>query len=230
MDVLIELKALTKNFDTRKVSHQVLKGINLTVNRGDFMSIKGPSGCGKSTLLSILGLLDTATTGDYILCGTHTNTLDFSQLSHLRNNNIGWIFQNFNLINDMTVEQNILLPLKYCKDYSKAQKQQMVEDTLNKVNMTGKNSFYPNELSGGQQQRVAIARALINDPDLILADEPTGNLDSENAKLIFELLVELNSAGKTILIVTHADDIAAQCQMQLNMLDGQFIQKAVVEQ
>jgi putative ABC transport system ATP-binding protein len=226
MENLINIRGLSKEFKTRNVSTKVLNEIDMTVNRGDFIAIEGPSGCGKSTLLSIVGLLDEATSGQYRLCDTETVGLDGGQLRHLRNNNIGWIFQDFNLIGDMTVAQNIMLPLKYTKGLSTQQKQAMVKTALTQVNLLDKEQFLPSELSGGQQQRVAIARALINDPDLILADEPTGNLDSENSALIFDLLSELNQQSKTIIMVTHSPEMAKRCKTQLAMLDGRFTEQS----
>lgn len=222
-EALVKIKELTKSFTTTKIENQVLNGVSFTVNKGDFLAITGQSGCGKSTLLSIIGLLDIQTSGEYNLCGEEVSKLSTYQKSVLRNKEIGWIFQNFNLVADMTAFENIMLPLRYHTNLSKAQKLQMVKDTLTLVGMEQHSAAFPNALSGGQQQRIAIARALVTNPSLILADEPTGNLDSKNADMIFELLKKLHSNGVTIIMVTHDKTLANNCQYQLNMHDGIII-------
>jgi len=217
---LIELNGVSKIFGDRKSGFCALNKIYLTIQNGDFIAIQGPSGCGKSTLLSILGLLDTASEGQYILCGQRVDNLTKYQQAILRNKHIGWIFQNFNLIGDLTVEENIKLPLKYHDSIAKSDYFNLVKEALEKVGLDDKLNSYPTELSGGQQQRVAIARAIVTKPDILIADEPTGNLDSTNAESVFNLLESLNNAGSTVLIVTHDSHIAKRCKRILNMKDG----------
>lgn len=218
--VLLKTDDLTKTFNANKVPVQAVRGISLTVHEGEFVAITGKSGCGKSTLLSILGLLDTPTSGQYQLCGEELSRLSGYQKAALRNRHIGWIFQNFNLINDMTVAENVMLPLKYNRAISKSSYQQRASKVLADVGLADKGDAYPSELSGGQQQRVAIARALITEPDILLADEPTGNLDSQTEAAIFSLLAELHQRGVTILLVTHSRKLAEQCQRILTISDG----------
>lgn len=222
-ETLVKIEGLTKTFTTTKISNQVLNGVSIDVNKGDFIAITGQSGCGKSTLLSIIGLLDLQTNGEYHLCGENVAQLSTYQKSVLRNKEIGWIFQNFNLVSDMSALENIMLPLRYHSKLKKVQKIQMVKDTLALVDMEQYCDAYPNELSGGQQQRIAIARALVTSPSLILADEPTGNLDSKNADMIFALLQKLHGNGVTIIMVTHDKSLAKSCQYQLDMHDGVII-------
>ena len=217
---LIELKTLTKYFDLSNSSTPVLNGINLDIYANDFVAITGSSGSGKSTLLSIIGLLDTHSQGEYLLCGTEVSNLSRYQMSQLRNRSIGWIFQNFNLVQDMTVLENVMLPLTYQPQFEKNNAKQAVLEALKQVGMADKINQYPSNLSGGQQQRVAIARAIVTQPDLILADEPTGNLDSENSTLIFELLLSLHQKGRTIIMVTHDDEQALKCPSQVILKDG----------
>lgn len=216
---LIELEALSKSFGQTEVLHT----INLTINEGEFTAIQGPSGCGKSTLLSLIGLLDMQWQGHYRLAGTSVESISRAQLGFLRNRHIGWIFQNFNLIGDLNLIENVSLPLRYGDHGSLESQRERAIELLTKVGLQDKLSAYPHELSGGQQQRVAIARALITSPSLLLADEPTGNLDSANAKLIFDVLLELNREGTTIIMVTHDPALAAQCSVQVSMLDGRII-------
>lgn len=222
MSVLLEVKELQKVYRTEGVSNPVLKGISFNVQVGEFIAIEGPSGCGKSTLLSILGLLDKPTEGEYKLCGQPIGTLSSYQQSVLRNQQIGWIFQNFNLVGKMTALENVCLPLRYHPDVKKADYHDKAMKMLEQVGMAEHANLYPNQLSGGQQQRVAIARALVTKPDLILADEPTGNLDSENAEVIFQLLQDIHQSGATILMVTHANELATRCQRQIKLHDGQI--------
>ena len=200
-----------------------LGGINLEVREGEFVAIMGPSGCGKTTLLNILGLLDNPTEGSYLLDGKEVAHLKESQRTDLRKGRIGFVFQSFNLIDELTVEQNVELPLKYL-GVPVAKHQQRVTELLRKVNLSHRAKHFPGQLSGGQQQRVAIARAVVCDPRLILADEPTGNLDSKNGKEVMELLAELNDEGTTIVMVTHSQRDASYAQRVVNMLDGFLVE------
>lgn len=220
---LIELNGVSKIFGDKKSGFCALNKIYLNIQNGDFIAIQGPSGCGKSTLLSILGLLDTATKGQYMLCGQRVDHLTKYQQAILRNKHIGWIFQNFNLIGDLTVEENVKLPLKYHGSIGKSDYVNLVKEALEKVGLEDKLNSYPTELSGGQQQRVAIARAIVTKPDIIIADEPTGNLDSKSAESVFNLLESLNNAGSTVLIVTHDSYMAKKCKRIINMKDGRLV-------
>lgn len=223
-DVLIHLANISKQFSHKAGSIQVLNNIDLLINRGECVAIVGPSGSGKSTLLSLIGLLDNATTGFYTLCGTEVNQLSHYQLSVLRNRNIGWVFQNFNLVAELTVLQNVALPLRYNNTISKTQHHLMAMKQLGLVGLADKADSYPDQLSGGQQQRVAIARALVADPNVLLCDEPTGNLDSDNAKQITNLLFNLNKRGTTVLIVTHDQTLAQLCERIIHISDGVVMQ------
>lgn len=216
---LIILESLTKNFTTDAGVNSAIKDINLTINAGDYISIAGPSGCGKSTLLSILGLLDTSTSGQYLLNGHPVHDLDVYQRAEIRNKEIGFIFQAFNLIGDLTVLENVALPLSYRK-MKKAHRLEIAMNSLEKVNMAERAKFYPAQLSGGQQQRVAVARSLVVDPSILLADEPTGNLDSVNAGAIMDLFDELNDEGRTICMVTHDARFAKRSQKIVQLNDG----------
>ena len=213
---------LCKSFKTGKKEYKILRDINLSIMSGEMCSIVGPSGSGKSTLLSILGLLDDATQGDFKICNAPVKDLSRNQKTILRNKNIGWIFQNFNLIGDMTIAENIALPLTFNPDIKKSDYASLVEQVTHKVGLIEKLNNYPSELSGGQQQRVAIARAIISEPDILLCDEPTGNLDSKNADLIMELFHQLHSDGCTILLITHSESIADQCQKKYCIVDGRL--------
>ncbi|QBL08017.1 ABC transporter ATP-binding protein [Rheinheimera sp. D18] len=221
-DYLLKTENLSKVFGKGSAQTYALNDISLHVETGDFIAITGPSGCGKSTLLSILGLLDNPTSGDYRLCNRNIRQLSNYQKSHLRNRSLGWIFQNFNLICDMTVLENVMLPLRYTKGISAAQMKKSAIECLQQVSIADKANSLPSELSGGQQQRVAIARAIVQHPDILLADEPTGSLDSENAEQIFQLLQKLNIGGMTILLVTHARELAERCNRIIRMKDGQL--------
>lgn len=223
MSALIELKNIKKVFLTDEVETHALKDINLTINSGEYLSISGPSGCGKSTLLSILGLLDTASSGGFNLNKHDVSDIDKNQRAFIRNKEIGFVFQSFNLISDLTVEENVELPLTYRTDVSKTQRQQMVKDALSKVDMAHRTKHYPSQLSGGQQQRVAVARAIAGSPSLILADEPTGNLDSTNADGVMNLLDKLHADGATICMVTHDPRSAQRAQRLVEIFDGQVI-------
>ena len=216
---LIQLASLTKNFTTEAGVISAIKNVNLTINAGDYLSIAGPSGCGKSTLMSILGLLDTSSEGEYLLNGHKVQELDVYQRAEIRNKEIGFVFQAFNLIGDLTVLENVALPLTY----RKMKKQDRIEIAMNslaKVNMVDRAKFYPAQLSGGQQQRVAVARSLVVDPSIILADEPTGNLDSKNANAIMDLFDELNQEGRTICMVTHDSRFAKRSSSIVHLDDG----------
>lgn len=216
---MINIKNLSKIFRTEEIETKALSDVSLTINQGDFVSIMGPSGSGKSTLLNIVGLLDSASGGSYQLLDQEMIGLKEKGKSKVRKENIGFIFQNFNLIDELSVYDNIELPLIYNKVPSSERKQK-VEAIAQKLNISHRLKHYPQQLSGGQQQRVAVARALINDPKIILADEPTGNLDSKNGNEVMELLTDLHSNGATILMVTHSDYDASFSQKTILMKDG----------
>lgn len=221
---LIEMSKVCKEFDLVSGKLSVLKNLQLQIFEGEFVSVVGKSGSGKSTFLSIVGLLDDISSGEFDLCGQNVKSLSKYQKSIIRNQSVGWIFQNFNLIEEMTVAENVLLPLRYNDNIHQKQHSEIVTQALLDVDLFDKSKQYPGQLSGGQQQRVAIARALVNTPDLILADEPTGNLDEDNSIKIFELLHRLNIEKKTtIVIVTHDNYLANQCGRMLTLKDGMFI-------
>lgn len=219
---MIQIDDLTKIFRTEEVETKALNGISMQVSKGEFIAIMGPSGCGKSTLLNILGLLDNPTSGQYKLDGKEVGNLKEKERTQTRKGNIGFVFQSFNLIEEMTVAENVELPLVYLKIKSSERKKR-VEDTLRKMNIGHRANHFPNQLSGGQQQRVAIARAVIANPKLILADEPTGNLDSKNGKDVMDLLTELNQEGATIVMVTHSQHDASFAHRIINLFDGQIV-------
>jgi putative ABC transport system ATP-binding protein len=221
---LIELRGIKKVFLTEDVETWALDDINLTINAGEYVSISGPSGCGKSTLLTVMGLLSSATGGKYILNGAEVTGLSAADQANVRNREIGFIFQAFNLIPDMSTFENIELPLTYRNDLSKKQRQEMVLNALEQVNMAERAKHFPSQLSGGQQQRVAIARALVGNPNVLLADEPTGNLDSKNATLVMDLLDTLHAQGATIVMVTHDSTWAQQAQRQVSLFDGKIVE------
>ena len=215
----------TKSVSKVLVGHnrfQALGSIDLTIERGEFIALEGPSGSGKSTLLSIIGLLDKQTSGEYYLVGKEVHGLSAYQRALLRNQHVGWVFQNFNLISDMTVLENVILPLRYHPSVDKSEFNELGMRALTQVEIGDKANNYPPELSGGQQQRVAIARALVTEPDLILADEPTGNLDGVTASQILSLFEHLNQKGLNNL-VTHDASIAARCQRRLQLQDGDLV-------
>jgi putative ABC transport system ATP-binding protein len=220
---LIQLNRLEKSFLTEKVETRALHELSLEVEPGEYVCITGPSGCGKSTLLSILGLLDTPTGGQYILNGQDVSSLSRDQRARIRNKEIGFVFQSFNLISELTVEENVCLPLTYRKGLAAADIKERAKAMLDKVEMSHRLTHFPSQLSGGQQQRVAIARSLINDPVVILADEPTGNLDSKNAAIVLGLLRQLHQEGSTIVMVTHDPRSIEQKSRQIEMLDGQVV-------
>ena len=221
---MIQISNLKKVFHYSDVYTVALGGINLEIDEGEFVAIMGPSGCGKTTLLNILGLLDNPSEGNYLLEGVEVSRLKESQRTALRKGKVGFIFQSFNLIDELNVEQNVELPLKYMGVKAEERKARVTE-TLRRLNIAHRAKHYPNELSGGQQQRVAIARAVICNPRLILADEPTGNLDTRNGKEVMDLLAELNDDGTTIVMVTHSQRDASYAHRIVNMLDGFLVEK-----
>jgi|SRR5688572_2424821 len=222
-DLVIELNGLTKVFVTDEVETHALSGIHLRIRRGEYLSIAGPSGCGKSTLLSILGLLDSPTEGSYALNGRPVQSLSSRERAHVRNREIGFVFQSFNLIGDLTVSENVELPLSY-RGISPAERKRSVEEALEKVQMVHRMKHYPSQLSGGQQQRVAVARALAGKPSILLADEPTGNLDSRNGEAVMELLQGLHQDGATICIVTHDPRYSVQADRTVHLFDGRIVE------
>src|SRR5881296_3911871 len=219
---LIKLDGVTKVFFTDEVETHALTGIDLTINKGEYVSIAGPSGCGKSTLLSIVGLLDSPTQGSYYLNGTPVQDLSMSERARVRNREIGFIFQAFNLIGDLTVYENVELPLTYRGMLSSERKKRVIE-SLEKVGMAHRMKHYPSQLSGGQQQRVAVARALGGQPSILLADEPTGNLDSANGEAVMDLLRELHREGATICMVTHDPRYSRHADRTVHLFDGKLI-------
>jgi putative ABC transport system ATP-binding protein len=221
-DQLIHLEGVTKVFYTDEVETHALGGIHLEIERGEYVSIAGPSGCGKSTLLSIFGLLDTPTAGEYWLNGRPVANLTMVERARTRNREIGFIFQNFNLIGDLTVFDNVELPLTY-RGMRPAERRERVTAALERVGMAHRAKHYPSQLSGGQQQRVAVARAVGGDPSILLADEPTGNLDSRNGEVVMELLRELHRGGATICMVTHDPRYARHADRTVHLFDGQIV-------
>ena len=215
-----------KSFSTEEVVTVALNGVSMEVKEGEFVAIMGPSGCGKSTLLNILGLLDNPNEGTYRLDGVEVARMKEADRTKLRRGRIGFVFQSFNLIDELTVEENIDLQLKYL-NLSKAERKARVLEILRQVNMSHRAKHYPQQLSGGQQQRVAIARAVVGKPRIILADEPTGNLDSKHGKEIMELLAQLNAEGTTIVMVTHSQRDAAYAHRTINLLDGEVVNNLV---
>jgi putative ABC transport system ATP-binding protein len=220
---LLALDDIAKVFYTDEVETHALSGVHLQIARGEYVSITGPSGCGKSTLLSILGLLDTPTGGSYRLNGVPVQDIGPSERARVRNKEIGFIFQAFNLIGDLTVFENVELPLTYRDGTTKAERRDRVQAALERVGMAHRLKHYPAQLSGGQQQRVAVARALVGQPSLLLADEPTGNLDSKNGEAVMALLDELHRAGATICMVTHDPRYADFAQRKVFMFDGRVV-------
>lgn len=222
-NVLLELENINKVFLTDEVETHALSDITLTISKGEYISISGPSGCGKSTLLSLLGLLDTSTAGHYHLAGHQVSNLSKTARASIRNKEIGFIFQSFNLISDLDVEENVELPLTYRTELSKRQRKAMVKVALAKVNMAHRAKHFPSQLSGGQQQRIAVARAIAGNPSIILADEPTGNLDTTNAEAVMALLDELHREGATICMVTHDPRSALRADRNIDILDGRIV-------
>jgi putative ABC transport system ATP-binding protein len=226
-EALIRLDGVTKVFTTDEVETHALAGIHMEIQKGEYVSISGPSGCGKSTLLSLLGLLDTPTDGEYWLNGKSVAGLKLSERARIRNREIGFIFQAFNLIGDLTVYENVELPLTY-RGMPGAERKKRVQEALEKVGMTHRMKHYPSQLSGGQQQRVAVARALVGDPSVLLADEPTGNLDSANGEAVMTLLHDLHRAGSTICMVTHDPRYARHAERQVHLYDGRIVEESAV--
>jgi len=222
---LIQLEGTTKVFLTEEVETHALSGIHLEINRGEFVAIAGPSGCGKSTLLSILGLLDSPSEGKYMLNGSPVEDLTLAQRTRIRNREIGFIFQAFNLIGDLTVYENVELPLTY-RGMGSAERKQRVQEALERVGMSYRMKHYPSQLSGGQQQRVAVARALAGKPSILLADEPTGNLDSKNSEAVIDLLRDLHREGATICMVTHDPRYSRFADRTVYLFDGQIVDES----
>jgi putative ABC transport system ATP-binding protein len=222
---MIYLDGVTKVFVTDDVETHALAGIHLDIKKGEYLSIAGPSGCGKSTLLAILGLLDSPSDGTYVLNGKPVQGLKLSERARIRNREIGFIFQAFNLIGDLTVYENVELPLTY-RGMPGAERKKRVHDALERVGMSHRVKHYPSQLSGGQQQRVAVARALGGDPSILLADEPTGNLDSANGEAVMDLLRELHRGGATICMVTHDPRYARYADRNIHLFDGRVVEES----
>ncbi|HWQ54721.1 MAG TPA: ABC transporter ATP-binding protein [Bryobacteraceae bacterium] len=225
---LIRLEGVTKVFVTDEVETHALSGIQMDIRKGEYVSIAGPSGCGKSTLLAILGLLDTPTDGNYELNDRPVSGLKLSERARIRNREIGFIFQAFNLIGDLTVYENVELPLTY-RGMPSSERKRRVQEALERVRMSHRMKHYPSQLSGGQQQRVAVARALAGDPLILLADEPTGNLDSANGEAVMNLLRELHRNGATICMVTHDPRYAKWADRTVHMFDGRIVEESAGE-
>jgi len=221
---LIHLESVTKVFVTDEVETHALAGVHLDISKGEYISIAGPSGCGKSTLLAILGLLDSPSDGAYTLNGKPVQGLKLSERARIRNREIGFIFQAFNLIGDLTVYENVELPLTY-RGMPSSERKKRVHEALERVGMSHRVKHYPSQLSGGQQQRVAVARALGGDPSILLADEPTGNLDSANGEQVMDLLRELHRSGSTICIVTHDPRYARYADRSIHLFDGRVVEE-----
>src|SRR5467141_2708876 len=226
-DPLIRLSSVTKVFLTDEVETHALSGIHLDIRPGEYISIAGPSGCGKTTLLSILGLLDTPSDGSYSLQGNEVANLSFADRARIRNREIGFIFQSFNLIGDLTVFENVELPLTY-RGMSAGDRKILVTQALDRVGMAHRAKHLPSQLSGGQQQRVAVARALAGKPAILLADEPTGNLDSRNGEAVMDLLKELHAGGATICMVTHDERFAKHADRTVHLFDGRVVEDSQI--
>jgi putative ABC transport system ATP-binding protein len=220
---LIQLRNVDKIYRTDEIETRVLSQVNLTIQRGEYVAIAGPSGCGKSTLLSILGLLDIPSAGQYFVAGEEVSTKNAAQLADLRNSTIGFIFQNFNLIGDLTIRENVALPLRYRRNFRNAELGTAVDHALARVEMSHRANHYPWQLSGGQQQRVAVARAIVGAPQFLLADEPTGNLDSKNGELVMDLIRSLHADGATICMVTHDPRYAGHAERRVELFDGRLV-------
>jgi putative ABC transport system ATP-binding protein len=225
-DALLRMESLQKIFYTDEVETHALSEIHLSINKGEYVAISGPSGCGKSTLLSILGLLDSPTDGNYFLNGEPVSNLKQSDRARIRNREVGFIFQAFNLIGDLTVYENVELPLTY-RGTPSAERKERVQAALERVGMAHRMKHYPSQLSGGQQQRVAVARAVCGEPSILLADEPTGNLDSTNGEAVMELLNDLHRSGATICMVTHDPRYAEYADRTINLFDGRIVEENV---
>jgi putative ABC transport system ATP-binding protein len=229
-NALISLRDVAKVYLTEDVETHALSGIHLDIKKGEYISISGPSGCGKSTLLAILGLLDTPSSGSYEINGRSVGSISANERAKIRNKEIGFIFQAFNLIGDLTVFENVELPLTYRTGLNKAERRKKAQQALDRVGMAHRLKHYPSQLSGGQQQRVAVARALVGDPSILLADEPTGNLDSKNGEAVMVLLDELHSAGATICMVTHDPRYADFADRKVFMFDGRVVDEETMHQ
>lgn len=221
-EILIDVQDLHKVFITEEVETHALSNVHLQIHQGEYIAIAGPSGCGKSTLLSILGLLDSASEGNYNLNQFSVCDLSASQRARIRNREVGFIFQSFNLIGDLTVYENVELPLTYQK-MPKAERKKRVRNALERVSMAHRMKHYPSQLSGGQQQRVAVARAIVTEPSILLADEPTGNLDSANGDIVMEMLSDLHKSGSTICMVTHDPRYTSHAQRTVHLFDGRIV-------
>lgn len=222
---LLTMEGVTKVFLTDEVETHALSGIHLNIKKGEYVSISGPSGCGKSTLLAILGLLDSPSSGTYVLNGRPVQSLKMSERARIRNREIGFIFQAFNLIGDLNVYENVELPLTY-RGMSGSERKKRVHEALERVGMGHRVKHYPSQLSGGQQQRVAVARALAGDPAILLADEPTGNLDSANGEAVMDLMRELHRGGATICMVTHDPRYARYADRTIKLFDGRIVEES----
>ncbi|GAC1401898.1 MAG: ABC transporter ATP-binding protein [Pyrinomonadaceae bacterium] len=221
---LLRMTEVRKVFLTDEVETHALSGVHMDIKKGEYVAIAGPSGCGKSTLLSIIGLLDSPTDGEYVLNGKQVANLSLSDRAHIRNREIGFVFQAFNLIGDLTVYENVELPLTY-RQMAASERKQRVEEALERVGMAHRMKHYPSQLSGGQQQRVAVARAVGGQPSVLLADEPTGSLDSTNGEAVMNILRELHQAGATICMVTHDPRYAAYADRTFHLFDGQVVEE-----
>lgn len=228
---VIQMTDITRVFITEEMETHALRGVDLIINQGDYISISGPSGCGKSSLLSILGLLDSPTSGQYLIDGVDVSDLAINQQAEIRNEKIGFVFQAFNLIDQLSVYDNVALPLTYREPAMTKQEIELrVMKSLATVQMNHRTSHKPNQLSGGQQQRIAIARALVGEPSILLVDEPTGNLDSKNGDAVMDMLTELNQNGTTICMVTHDPRYATIANQQLHLLDGKILTNQVLQE
>ncbi|HXY08883.1 MAG TPA: ABC transporter ATP-binding protein [Terriglobales bacterium] len=223
---LIRMENITKVFYTDEVETHALSGIHMEIRKGEYVSIAGPSGSGKSTLLALIGLLDSPTDGTYVLNGQPVANLKINERSRIRNREIGFIFQSFNLIGDLNVYENVELPLTY-RGMPSSERKQRVQTALERVGMSHRTKHYPSQLSGGQQQRVAVARALAGSPSILLADEPTGNLDSRNAEAVMDLLRDLHQEGATICMVTHDPRFAKHAERQIHLFDGRVVEESI---
>ncbi len=226
---MIKTTNLSKVYRTEEVETTALNEVDLEIKEGEFVSVMGPSGCGKSTLLNVLGMIDSPSSGDYHFMGEEVGRLSERKRSNVRKHNLGFVFQSFNLIDELTVYENVELPMLYTK-VPAAERKQRVEELLEGMNIMHRRNHFPQQLSGGQQQRVAVARAIVNRPKLILADEPTGNLDSANGDEVMKILSQLNSEGTTILMVTHSQYCAEFGNRIIRMLDGQVVTENLVKQ
>jgi putative ABC transport system ATP-binding protein len=221
-ETLIELEGVQKVYATEEMETHALSGVSLRVRRGEYVAVSGPSGCGKSTLLSVLGLLDSSSAGSYKLSGHEVGNLSAAERARVRNREVGFIFQSFNLIGDLSVYENVELPLVY-RRVGAAERKARVEEALERVGMTHRARHVPSQLSGGQQQRVAVARAVAGKPSMLLADEPTGNLDSANGESVMKLLSELHAGGATLVVVTHDERFARRAERVVQLFDGQIV-------